>query len=95
MGKSAIAGRGAFTSRPIQKGEAIDIGINYFMFVPYVTEFGSMINHSRNPSAILVYDENDDVYYVRSNGYLPGGTEITIDYRKTPGFIEGPEDWFV
>jgi hypothetical protein len=95
VGKSAIAGRGAFTSRSIQKGEAIDIGINYFLFVPFVTEFGSWINHSQNHNSNVMYDENDDVYYVRANRYLPPKTEITVDYRKTPSFIEGPEEWFV
>ena len=95
VGKSSIDGRGAFTSWPIHEGEAIDIGINYYLFIPFVTEFGSMINHSRNPNTSVTFDENDDVYYIRANRYLPVGTEITVDYRKTPSFIEGPEDWFV
>jgi len=95
VGKSTIEGKGAFTSQSIQKGEAIDVGINYFMFSPYVTEFGSWINHSRNPNASVIYDENDYVYYVRAAYNLPANTEITVDYRKTPRFIEGPMDWYV
>jgi len=95
VGKSSIAGRGAFAARPIQEGEAIDIGIDYFLFVPFVTEFGSRINHSWNPNSDVAYDENDAVYYVRANRRLSPKTEITVDYRKTPGFIEGPEEWFV
>jgi hypothetical protein len=95
VGKSSIEGRGAFTSRSIRKGEAIDIGISYFMFVPFVTEFGSWINHAQDPNSFLLFDENDDVYYVRAKYNLPANTEITIDYKKTPSFIEGPMDWYV
>jgi hypothetical protein len=95
VGKSSIAGDGAFTSQPIQKGEIIDIGMNYFLFVPYVTEFGSWVNHAWNPNSIVEYDPNDGVYYVKARDYLPAGTEITADYRETPDFIEGPEDWYV
>ena len=93
--KSSISGRGAFTTRSIQSGEAIDVGINYYLFFPFVTEFGSWINHSQNPNSSVTFNEDDDVYYIRANKYLPTGTEITIDYRKTPSFIKGPEDWFV
>nr|QBK85504.1 MAG: SET domain protein [Marseillevirus LCMAC101] len=94
VGKSSIAGRGAFTSRPIQKGEIIDIGINYLLFVPYVTEFGSWINHEWDPNSVVKYDLNDDVYYVRALKYLPANTEITVDYKETPNYISGPEDWY-
>ncbi len=93
--KSSIDGQGAFASWAIREGEAIDIGINYYLLIPFVTEFGSMINHSRNPNTSVRYDEDDGVYYIRANRYIPSGTEITVDYRKTPNFIEGPEDWFV
>ena len=95
VGKSSIDGWGAFTTRPIREGEAIDIGINYNTRHPFVTEFASWINHSRNPTTSVRYDEGDGVYYIRANRYLPAGTEITVDYRKTPNFIEGPADWFV
>ena len=95
VGKSTIEGKGAFTTQSIRKGEAIDVGIDYFMFVPYVTEFGSWINHSNHPNAILLFDENNDVYYIKAKYNLPVNTEITIDYRETPNFIEGPMDWYV
>lgn len=97
--KSSISGLGAFTVRPIQAEEAIDVGIDYYssgnIRYPFVTEFGSWLNHSRTPNAEVVFDLDDDVYYIRASGYIPPNTEITVDYRKTPSFIEGPEKWFI
>ena len=101
VGKSMIAGYGAFTLQPIQKGESIDIGINYFRShrsntrYPYVTDFGSQINHCWNPNSNVKYEPNDGRYYVRASKYLPADTEITVDYRKMPEFIEGPMEWYV
>ena len=95
VGRSSIAGKGAFSTKTIKKGEKIDIGINYFLLIPYVTEFGSWVNHSWTPNTFVSYDQSDGVYYVRAKENIVPGTELTVDYRETPEFIEGPMDWYV
>lgn len=96
IGESNIDGQGVFTNKIIDKGEPIGIAINYSLgFIPYVTsEFGSYINHSWKPNSKLVYSYKDGVYYVRAIKTLLPDTEITLDYRDTPWYIEGPKSWY-
>jgi len=99
VGKSSIAGQGVFALLPIQAGENIDISFNYFIIdgerYPYITEFGSWVNHSWKPNTSVEYDSKNGVYYIQARRYIPVDTEITADYRESPEFIEGPEDWYV
>ncbi len=91
---SEIQGVGVFVDRDIQENSIIDIGITKFLYiVPVITFFGSKINHSNNPNTYLgLY--KDGKYYVISRSFIPKGTEITIDYKKTPWFVQKPnKDW--
>jgi SET domain len=90
--KSKIHGKGIYLTKSFKKNEQIGVGIDYYLgFLPYVTsEFGSWINHSFKPNTRLEYSDKDKVYYIISNEYLPSNTELTLDYKKTPFYIQGP-----
>ena len=91
--KSPIHGKGVFANINLKKHQKIASGIEFIFGVfPYITDFGSMINHSWEPSAELVY--SDGVYNVYTLKELPKGEEITIHYRNTPWYIHGPEEWY-
>lgn len=94
--QSTIHGIGAFVkNNVIMPGEAIDVGITfYFGLLPNISYFGSKINHSYSPTAVLRYDSKNNVYNVYAKQLLMPGTEITIDYRDTPFYIMGPESHY-
>jgi SET domain-containing protein len=88
--KSNIHGIGAFAKVNLDKNEPIDIGIDFILyFIPYVTEFGSKINHNYTPNCRLEYI--DGKWYVVAKDKIQRGTEITLNYSDTPWFILGPE----
>jgi SET domain len=91
IGPSAIHGQGVMATRKLAPGSLIGVGIGYRMgFVPAVTsDFGAFINHSYEPSASLMF--LNGVYWVVAAKTLDAEEEITVDYRKTPFYIRGPE----
>lgn len=92
---SQIHGIGVFNRIWLQPGDKIGKGITFALgILPIVTFFGSKINHSYSPTAVLRYDPNDKMYHIYSAYVLPPGTEITIDYRDTPPYIAGPESHY-
>ena len=92
---SDIHGVGVFNTNWLHPKELIDVGITFFIgFIPNVTFFGSKINHSYSPNAILRYDSKSNTYNVYSDTYMPPNTEITINYQDTPFFIMGPESHY-
>lgn len=90
--KSKIHGKGVYTTRKFSKNEKIGVGIDFWYgFFPFVTrDFGSWINHSYKPNTHLKYSNKDGVHYVVASKNLPENTEITLDYRNTPFYIQGP-----
>jgi len=93
---SPIQGVGVFARRWIYPGEMIGVGITYtFGFVPQITYFGSKLNHSYAPNALLRYDENTKTWNIYAAIDIPPGQEIIMDYRDTPPFIAGPEPHYV
>jgi SET domain-containing protein len=88
--KSKIHGTGVFVKRNIRKNEPIGVGIEFILnCIPNVTEhFGVWINHSYTPNTRLKYF--NDEWWIFSNKNIRPGTELTVDYRKTPWYIEGP-----
>ncbi len=92
LAKSNIHGTGVFSIEHIKKNEIIDKGIVFmFIFIPQVTDyFGRWINHSFNPNSYLFYCPIDNVHYVIAKYNIPMNTEITIDYRETPWYINRP-----
>jgi hypothetical protein len=97
IGKSKIHGNGVIVSRDVGSGQWIGIAARYiFGLIPDITDdFGSMINHSYTPTSEIRYDHHRDVWALFSLWKLPQNTEVTVDYRKTPWFIAGPEDDYV
>lgn len=92
---STIHGVGIFSTRDLHEGELIGIAIKlYVSFIPSVTHFGSKINHSYSPNAVLRYDYSTNTYNVYAMTNIRAGTEITTDYRFTPFFIAKPSPHF-
>jgi len=91
--KSQIHGQGAFAKRQFAPDEPIEAGIYFFLFFPIITKFGSMINHSYNPTCNLKWINGK--WYVVANKILKPHEEITLDYRNTPWYIEGPREHYI
>lgn len=89
IGKSCIHGLGVIADYEFQPNQIIDVGIYYIWIIPIVTpKFGSYINHSYKPNSHLIYLK--DKYYVVATIPIHKGEEISLDYRNTPWFIDGP-----
>ena len=88
--KSKIHGTGIFAKKNISKNEPIDVAIEFVLYcIPNVTgHFGAWINHSYSPNTRLKY--HDDAWWIFSDKNIRVGEELTVDYRKTPWYIEGP-----
>jgi hypothetical protein len=92
---SNIHGEGVFTNKFFYPGEKIDQGITFlFGFYPMVTRFGSKLNHSYEPNAVLRYNAKDHSHDVHARHALAPWTEVTLDYRDTPFYIKGPDRHF-
>ena len=94
IGASQIHGSGVIATDNINKGEMIDVGIDYWLFfLPYVTSyFGSWINHCRNANTQLLYINNK--YYIVAIRSINKGSEITVNYDITPWYICGSRSWY-
>jgi len=89
---SRIHGDGIHAARYIYPGECIGVAIVQKLgFVPNVTYFGSKINHSYNPNAVLRYDYSTGTHNIYASKAIYPSFEITADYRYTPSYIMGPE----
>lgn len=87
---SDIHGNGLFATINIPVGKKIDVAIYINQwFIPIITDHcGKWINHSSTPNTHLKRDENRlNIYATQS---IQAGEELTIDYRKTPWFIQKP-----
>ena len=95
IGPSRIHGNGVILSREIAAGALVGVGIGYVLgFIPTITaDFGAWINHSNRPSCSLLFLNGN--YWVVANRTMEGGEEVTVDYRKTPWYIRGPEANYV
>ena len=95
IGSSKIHGNGVIANQNINRGEIIDVGIDYWLnFFPYVTShFGSWINHCYNANTKLVYVNNK--YYIVAQYPIKKGNEITVNYDQTPWYIAGSRPWYI
>ena len=91
---SHIQGSGVIATDYINKGEIIDVGIDYWFYLfPYVTSYcGSWINHCRNANTQLLYINNK--YYIVAIRPINKGSEITVNYDTTPWYIDGSRPWY-
>jgi hypothetical protein len=85
--RSRIHGRGVFVTQPMKPGQTIDRGIERVTAWPRVTDFGSLINHSSQPTCELLYDQKSKTHWVVARVNLPSLSEITVDYNRTPWYI--------
>ena len=95
--KSNIHGNGVFSNKYIPKNKYIDIGIEmkFSGYLPVITKgFGDMLNHSYNPNCRLFYRKKDSHYWIIANKNIGANTELTVDYRFTPWFIDGPKHFY-
>lgn len=92
---SKIHNLGVITHTKINKNELIDVGITFnFMIFPQITKyFGKWINHSYNPTARLLYHNNE--YYVVANRDLNIGEEITVNYNTCPWYIQRAKSYYI
>ena len=88
---STIHGKGVFPSRHLQRGTKIGEVICYWWFIPYITDLGSMINHSYTPNGELSY-ENGSYWLITTTNLKK--QEITINYDTTPWYIAGSRSWY-
>jgi len=92
LGKSKIQGSGIIATFPIKENEVIDIGIDYWLgLIPYVTQFGSWLNHCDNANTQLVYFGK---YYIVTKRPIKKGEELTVNYDTAPWYVERSRSWY-
>jgi len=94
IGDSKIHGKGVLVTRELSPGSLVGVGIGYRMgiFPTITSDFGAWINHSYQPSCSLLFMNGN--YWVVANRALEQGQEVTVDYRKTPWYVKGPQPHF-
>ena len=86
---SPIHGHGVFAKKPFRKGDFIN---THFHPNYDITEFGSHMNHSMNPSAKSIKSK-DYSFKTYANRDIQDGEEITLDYRQNKDLEQPEEDW--
>lgn len=94
IGPSSIHGNGVIVTDRIEKGEIVDVGIEYrLLIMPHVTDhFGVYINHCSRANAHLLY--RDGRYHVVASKRIRPGEELTVNYNKCPWFILRAAPWY-
>jgi len=95
-GRSAIHGTGVLATQPLSVGTVVDVAIErrWCYMVPVVTrDFGRYINHSRNPSAQLVWCRRTWSWYLVTLVAVPRDGELTVDYDTLPAYCARPEGY--
>jgi SET domain-containing protein len=87
IGYSKIHGIGVLANTTIPANSFIDVAIESNQ---KITFFGSKINHSWKPSAIMVFDTNRKTYGIFAINDIRQNEEITLNYEDTPPFIAKP-----
>lgn len=88
---SKIHGKGVFAAKDYTKDEFIEVGVTGIL--PYITQgFGNMVNHSYTPNAYLNYKDGN--HNISALTGIKKGDEITINYKNTPWYINGPESYY-
>jgi hypothetical protein len=85
---SKIHGKGVFSNKIFLPDTFIDIAIDDKQEI--TDPFGSMINHSFNPSCVLIHNIRMNTYDIYSLKEIMVGDEITANYYHTPHFIAKP-----
>jgi len=93
--KSPIQGKGVFAKQTIKRNQKIGVAIIYRMFmIPEITShFGKWLNHSSRPNTRLVRRGKE--YQIVANRMIKKNEEITVNYDRTPWFIDGAQPEYV
>ena len=99
---STIHGVGVFAERRANKNEHVGVAIEggslAQLQLPGITRLGSLINHSYTPNARLQCSTargQGGTYFLVPNRNVDAGVELTVDYRKNPWWVQGPETHYV
>ena len=84
---SEIHEDGVFANYDISPNETIGLAISEMI----ITDLGSKINHKNNPNAKV--KKSKDNYYLISTEKIPEESEITLNYKDTPWFIDKNTDF--
>ena len=101
ISKSNIDGKGVFAGKDINANENVGTAIEVSSFrdnMEYpgdfsVTNIGDRVNHKDSPNAKLI--KSGYIYQLVSNRKINKDSEITIDYKKNPIFVERDTKGFV
>lgn len=94
--QSKIEGQGIFANKKISENQTIGLPlyVNYLLFPIITKDLGKKINHSSNPNAKLVKDPMCLKWYLVATRKISKNEEITMNYKDTPWFIDGPMPWW-
>jgi len=96
INNSSIHGEGIIATQNIKSKDKIGLALYLkFNFIPIITkDLGKKINHSYKPNAYLKKTKNKNEWYLFANQNIKKNEEITINYKDTPWFIDGPMPWY-
>ena len=86
---SPIHGNGVFAKAGIKKGDFINTHMNPGTAI---TRFGKYLNHSKDPNAQSVKN-NDGSYFTNAVKDINPGDEITLDYTVNQDLEQPQDDW--
>jgi hypothetical protein len=95
--RSRIHGRGVFLSNAVPRNAGLGTGIKlrYGIWPEITPGFGSMINHSYEPTAELRLQPLRRRYVLVARADLPARCEITVDYDRAPWFVANAKPTYV
>lgn len=86
---SPIHGSGVFAKKPFRKGDFINTHLDAN---DNITEFGSFLNHSQNPTARSV-KQKDTSYNTYAEKDVKKDDEVTVDYTVNKELEQPEEGW--
>ena len=101
ISKSNIDGKGVFAGKDINANENVGTAIKVSSFKGnteyprdfFITSIADRLNHKDNPNAKLI--KSGYIYKLVSNRKINKDSEITVDYKKNPIFVERNTKGFV
>ena len=88
--KSAIHGRGLFTTVNLERGNIIGASHAYYNGFWYMTTHG-YYNHSESPNCVI--ETKDNINLIIAKVDITRGEELTVDYTKQPYLEQPKKDW--
>jgi len=86
---SPIHGNGIFATKPIRKGDFVN---THFKAGYDITDFGKHLNHSNNPNARSI-KQDDESFKTYAERDIDPDDEITLDYTQNTDLEQPQDDW--